>query len=76
MPAGHNSSIGHASCLWKQEERESRADEGEGAGEAKGRRVALVEGAVDWAGGERDYQLSKSNKVTRVIARQRHEKTA
>ena len=58
MPARHDGGVGHPSRLGEQDHRQDRADQGEGGADAEGRGVALVEDAVDGAGGKRDHQLN------------------
>ena len=58
MPARHDGGVGHPSRFGEQDHRQDRADQGEGGADAEGRGVALVEDAVDGAGGERDHQLN------------------
>lgn len=58
MPTRHEGGGGQAFRLGEQDDCQDRADQGEGSADAEGRGVALVEGAVDRAGGERDHQLN------------------
>jgi hypothetical protein len=65
VAASHDGCARHATRLGQQDDRQDSADECEGASHAEGRGVALVEGAVNGAGEERDHQLMKEEQTTR-----------
>lgn len=69
MAARHDGGVGHASRIWENDERQDGADEGEAGGDAEGRGVSLVEGAVDGACAESDHQLKEKQHVRHGVSK-------